>query len=132
MSFQGPLTPEGQANFQNAVQPLDVYHFVSGQDSLGVGFKNGWLNFSVDRLARFYKDRGRVFIAGLIQLGAIPAVAFTLPIGYRPGYVEDFVQFTNVATFAGTVTIAVNGDVTIQSGNNAFFSVAMNFREAGS
>ena len=48
-------------------------------------FENSWVNNDVStRRAGFYKDRGRVYLTGMIKTGASATTAFTLPAGYRP------------------------------------------------
>lgn len=69
--------------------PEDV-HYVG--DAGEPAFQNSWVNFDsglanpsgAGRNAGFYRDRGRVYLLGVICAGASGTVAFTLPDGYRP------------------------------------------------
>jgi hypothetical protein len=64
---------------------------------------------------------GHVFLRGKIDSGTIPAVALTLPLGYRPAVVGRFAVESNSA--AGTVEIATNGQLTVLSGSNTRVSL---------
>jgi hypothetical protein len=87
---------------------------------------NGWVNYgSPQETAGYMKDdMGFVHLKGLIKSGsAIPSTAFfVLPIGYRP------LGSLNIGTVSNTAfaTIAINpitGNLTIEAGSNAWFSL---------
>ena len=95
-------------------------HYVSGVDSLGTFYKFGWTNFDpsagpAGRELFFYKDRGRVYIEGVVKGGASGTVVFTLPVGYRPFYQTNNPVTNQVAASGGIaqLSVAVNGDVTL-------------------
>lgn len=105
----------------SGASPVESLHFVGdAATGLGTAFLNGWTNYDaaaqpVGRALCFYKDRGRVYIEGVVKNGASGSVCFTLPVGYRP-----FAQTNNPVTMlqaasAGVaqIGIAVNGDFTI-------------------
>lgn len=93
-------------------------------------FQNAWVNFGgTEPSASFYKDRGRVYLAGSVKSGTVGAVPmFTLPSGYRPPV--DTVRFPVVdGVGTGTLLILANGEVRLSAGNNAYVSLApVNFR----
>lgn len=65
---------------------------------------------------RYRKDQfGFVRMKGMFSSGTIEAVAFTLPVGYRPAETRYFVIQVGSATTAGIgkVLVTTNGDVTI-------------------
>lgn len=52
-------------------------------------FTGTWVNFDgntppTHRSAYFYRDRGRVYLGGVIKTGVSGTSAFTLPVGFRP------------------------------------------------
>lgn len=69
--------------------------------------------------ATFYRDRGRVYLSGLIHLGTIATAAFTLPAGYRPPATQFFATDSNGAharvsvTAAGVVTPDIGSNVSV-------------------
>lgn len=96
-------------------------------------FQNAWVNFGgTDPSASFYKDRGRVYLAGSVKSGTLAAPIFTLPVGYRPP--SDTVRFAVIDGSAGpggTVIVFASGAVHLQTGNNVFVSLApVDFRAA--
>jgi hypothetical protein len=96
-------------------------------------FQNGWVNFGGgEPNASFYKERGRVYLAGSVKAGTVAAPMFTLPAGYRPP--TDTVRIPVVdgsPTPAGYILIFANGNVQLQVGNNTYVSLAsVHFRVA--
>ncbi len=92
-------------------------------------FQNSWVNYdsglnyasfasSVYRNAGFYKDRGRVYLQGVIRSGTVPGNAFVLPPDYRPYNQRAFIVLTN--TTPGYVTVESNGAVNMASVSNAY------------
>lgn len=94
------------------------------------GFEHGWTNFDSSRVAGFYRDRGRVYLSGLIKSGTVGTAAFTLPAGYLP--TVDGILFDADSNFAfGLVVIHSSGAVEPSVGSNAHFSLeGINFRHA--
>lgn len=97
------------------------------------GFANSWVNFDADRPAGYYRDRGRVYLTGIIKSGTLTATAFTLPTGYRPlvgGTAQlTFAVDSNVAH--GSVFVFADGRVVPQAGSNAYVSLdGISFRHA--
>lgn len=101
---------------------------LTGEDWTPATLVNGWVNFGGGKAnASFYKDgAGVVHIQGLIKLGTIGAVAFTLPAGYRP--LGNLTVATNASNAFGSVDINSDGTVTPQVGANTFVSLAFSFR----
>lgn len=96
-------------------------------------FLNGWVNFGAgEPAASFYRDRGRVYLAGSVKSGTVAAPMFTLPIGHRPP--SDTVRYPVVDGSggpAGYILIFSNGNVQLQVGNNTYVSLApVHFRVA--
>lgn len=90
---------------------------------------NGWVNHSSDfNPAGYYKADDRVYFRGLIKSGTITTSnpAFILPEGYRP--VNRCLMLAISSDSNGTLTIGrvdilKNGNVQIQAGANAWFSL---------
>ena len=57
-----------------------------------------------------------VELRGQLQGGGLNTVAFTLPAGFRPSYRMDFPTVTNGVV--GLISIATNGQVTLNTANN--------------
>lgn len=93
-------------------------------------FQNSWVNYGgADATAAFYKDPfGRVHMRGLVKSGTVPAVAFTLPVGYRPPKSEYFATVANSAF--GALDVGSSGDIYIRTGSNVWFSINCSFRAA--
>ena len=98
-------------------------------------FTNSWVNFTAGtpsmaiRAAGFYKDRGRVYLTGVIKSGVVGAAAFTLPAGYLPPASWSFEAMSN--ELRGQVNVSSAGVVTPQVGNNAYFFLeGISFRAA--
>jgi hypothetical protein len=112
-----------------AVEPSPVrWITVAGT---GVAFQNAWTNFGAPLDgASYFKDReGTVWIKGSISTGAIGAVAFTLPVGYRPSAQRIFAELSNGAI--GRLDIKANGDVIPTAGSNVLFSIECCFKAEG-
>ena len=99
-------------------------------------FVNGWVHFDtgtgtpdtsnpVHRNAGFYKDRGRVYLQGVVKNGTANA-AFTLPVGYRPLNERAFIVLTNGV--AGYAIVGSSGLVSLVGSNVYFFLDQINFR----
>ena len=85
---------------------------------------NGWVNFGGGfQNAAYRRDGNVVRLKGLIKSGTIGAGAFTLPAGYRPGGTHMASAVDGSNTPAARVDVAPGGQVTPQTGNNAFISL---------
>jgi hypothetical protein len=86
-------------------------HFVGAAGE--PAFQNSWVNYdtSPGRSAFFYRDRGRVYLGGVIKTGASNTVAFTLPVGYRP-LIGNVSFAVNSSGAAAQVSIDSSGNVT--------------------
>lgn len=85
-------------------------------------FVNGWANYPAPfNPAGYFKDRGLVYLRGMIQTGTIGLVAFTLPVGYRPANTNLFVAISNGAL--GRFDVLANGDVIPTTGSNVYMSL---------
>lgn len=80
-------------------------------------FTNSWVAGST---APAYNKKSDNFVVlrGFITSGTVGTAAFTLPVGYRPIAQCSFGVNSNSA--AGIVTVATNGVVSVNAGNNAF------------
>lgn len=84
-------------------------------------FQNSCVNFDgnsppAHRSANFYKDRGRVYLNGVIKSGTSGTVAFTLPAGYLPRDTNaNGISFATPASggFAYVDVLGSNGNVRI-------------------
>lgn len=91
-------------------------------------FQGTWVNHDAHRVARFYRDRGRCYLEGLIKNGTINTTAFTLPPDCWPlmqqGVVDAYF-FPCVSQSAfGAVTVVANGEVKPHVGNVAWFDLS--------
>jgi hypothetical protein len=91
---------------------LDKKHMVGGTGE--APFQNGWGNLGVSgELAFFYMDISNcVHLQGTIKNGTVGAVAFTLPIGYRPLGNLIFPALVG-GDVAGRVDVQANGGVAV-------------------
>jgi hypothetical protein len=85
---------------------------------------NSWVNNGAPtQTAGYWKDSsGIVHIQGVIKSGTVGAAAFTLPAGFRPSNDEYFSCISNALFGYAHVTAA--GNVTIDGGSNAYFSLS--------
>jgi hypothetical protein len=77
-------------------------------------FTGTWVNYDATRRAYYYKDRGRVYLGGVIKSGVSGTSAFTLPVGYRiPGTpaVDSMYIPANAATDNAAVLFDPSGTV---------------------
>jgi len=93
---------------------------------------NGWVHFGgAYANVSYMKDSlGFVHLRGIMKSGTMGQVAFTLPVGYRPG-----AQIYQISASNGSVAIcdiAASGTVTPQVGTNPSYSVdGITFRAEG-
>jgi hypothetical protein len=83
---------------------------------------NSWVSFGAPYNAPQYRKIGTalagnelVYLRGLVKSGALSAVIFNLPAGFRPPAAVQF-QARGTATY---IDIGTNGDVSVFGGNNA-------------
>lgn len=79
-------------------------------------FQNLWVNNGGGyQVARYRKERGRVYVEGSIKTGGVNTVAFTLPVGYRPtATLQRAIRGTDAtADHPSAAEIATTGTVTI-------------------
>lgn len=88
-------------------------------------FTNSWVNFggSEDNAAYWRTSSGLVLLRGVIKLGGIGTVAFTLPVGFRPGGTRRYAAISAGAV-SGYITVTANGQVTISGGTNTYVDLA--------
>lgn len=87
-------------------------------------FTNSWVNYATGGVpnAGYYRDAaGIVHIQGAIKNGTLSASAFTLPAGYRPANLLQFIVVSSTA--AAIVQIAATGTVTPTPGVNSHFGL---------
>lgn len=96
-------------------------HLVGGSGE--PAFENSWINYGgAEQVASFYKWGDRVYLAGMVTGGTVPATIFTLPVGYRPsGPARRTILAANTPVY-GMVDAA--GAVSIQTGSNAWVDLA--------
>lgn len=89
-------------------------------------YTNSWTSYGAGFApARYMKVGNIVFVSGLVRSGTIGLPVFTLPVGYRPAYsVSTASQANNVFSL---LEILSNGQVTPQTGSNAYFSLDISF-----
>lgn len=85
---------------------------------------NSWVHYGAGYPTPQFAKRpdGIVVLKGLIRSGTVGAICFILPEGYRPDHRLLLVNVTNDVT-AGRVDIESNGQVSIQTGSNNWFSL---------
>ncbi len=93
---------------------VDTWHPIGS----GIGFQNSWVDSGVSgyALARYKKVGNIVYLGGVIKDGASASIAFQLPSGYRPTYVQEAitaVEGITGANAAGNFTVDNNGQVTL-------------------
>lgn len=101
-------------------------HLVGGSGE--PAFQNSWTNYGgAEQVASFYKWGDRIYLAGLVTGGTIPATIFTLPSGYTPSGPVHIPVLSNGVPAYGYVN--PNGDVGIASGTNTWVDLAgINFK----
>jgi hypothetical protein len=90
-----------------------------------VVFQNGWADLAGWQAMQYRRVGDVVQLRGVITAGAIGAVAFTLPVGFRPPAALQSATTSNGAF--GAFTIAANGNVTPIVGVIAAFAVLGSF-----
>lgn len=89
-------------------------------------FQNGWANLGgIWQVAQYRRVGDVVQIRGTITAGVIGAIAFVLPVGFRPPAATTF-ACTSAGAF-GSFSIAANGAVTPNVGAIAFFGLDCSF-----
>lgn len=121
---------EGQAGTYQWV--LDDSNLGYQKPHVSPVLSGGWAYYGGESATPgFLKDsQGFVHLRGAIKGGSIPSTVFTLPPGYRPAGTHDFPAISGDA-FAW-VWVDPRGEVHVQSGNNAFVSLAGITFKAGS
>ncbi len=85
-------------------------------------FQNSWVNFYTGELARFYRDRNRVYLAGLVRLGTVGSTIFTLPVGYR---ITEYARLSVASNNAyGQILINPLGNVILEVGSNVWVDLS--------
>jgi len=88
---------------------------------------NGWLQYGSGWQTLQYRKIGDiVYIRGLIKSGTVPSTIFTLPTGFRPLAINQFVCMGNVSAVA-YFNVYTDGVVSAVQGNNAGFNVNCDF-----
>lgn len=90
---------------------------------------DGWANTGgSDAPAGFYKDPwGRVYLRGVVDSGSLPGDIFTLPSGYRPGYIVRLSTTDSVGM--ARIQILTSGIVHISAGTPWVALDGISFRE---
>lgn len=84
-----------------------------------VVFQNGWKNVGSSNMpAQYRRKNGIVYLRGLINGGGV-AVAFTLPLGFRPllstsGDELRFMAANDLGSGATMLSVKQNGEVSMQ------------------
>lgn len=83
---------------------------------------NSWTNFGAPhQVAQYRKIGDMVYCRGLIKLGTINAVAFNLPVGFRPP--ADLLFTSTDAGAVGEISVSSAGDVKPTNTNNTYQSL---------
>ena len=97
-----------------------------------VTFQNGWANYTPGTYpsAGYYKDRGRVYLTGLVKGGTVGAVAWNLPVGYRPPLFVHLVCASAAITSGvlDPLRVTAVGDVLFQYSANWYSLDGVSFR----
>jgi hypothetical protein len=109
----------GTGNFVKANQPTIAMEAVIAPTLI-----NSWANTGGANLnAGYWKDPfGMVHIHGIISGGAASTVAFVLPVGYRPGGLQNYP--TIQAGAASFLSIDASGNVNISGTGNCNMSIS--------
>jgi hypothetical protein len=86
-------------------------------------YTNAWVDFGGGFTAvSYYRDRGRVYLDGMMKNGTVATSAFTLPVGFRPAAQELFIVIAN--NIIGRVDVSTAGLVTPSAGtSNVYVSL---------
>lgn len=89
-------------------------------------FMNGWVNYGTPYAPVQYRKVGDLaYIRGLMKSGATSAVAFMMPIGFRPPQTLQFpAQAGGLFSFFEVLS---SGEVIITAGSNAAFGVMCSY-----
>lgn len=100
----------------------------SGTDSgwVAPSFINGWGNVDDSWPVAYRKKDGVVYLRGLMARasGTFPSVGFVLPAEFRPSTAQGQIFPVVSGDAFGRVTVAGNGDVVANLGNNVWFALA--------
>jgi hypothetical protein len=88
-------------------------------------FLNGWVSYGL-QAPQYRKVGDIVYLRGALKSGTLAAVAFVLPVGYRPLTALYIGTLTAGPTY-GYYTIDTVGNVTPQTGNAAQYELAYDF-----
>jgi hypothetical protein len=87
---------------------------------------NGWVDFSTDYPARYWKDTlGNVHLCGMVKGGIGNMDLFVLPVGYRPASVSirNFIGRTSTSTFMSINISGSNGKVSLLGTTGTYVSL---------
>lgn len=93
-----------------------------------LGYTNGWVDYDAVNYKPHYRKIGNeVMFRGLIKSGTLNAIAFTMPVGFRPIYFEQILPAAadaalGIVAVRGT-THSTPGGVVPVSGSNVYFSL---------
>jgi hypothetical protein len=74
--------------------------------------QNSWKTFTGSQV-RLAKEGKIVSLSGLINLGTLNTVCYTLPVGYRPLTQQKFIGLYTLSPFFTHITVATNGNISI-------------------
>lgn len=120
-----PRWLNGNVNFSVVLSQLPAVEQWKPVGATGnATFGGTWVNFGgSDAAAAYMKDPWLfVHLKGTVKLGTIGTAIFTLPVGYRPQEIENFITIANGAL--GVVTINPSGTVVATAGSAVWFSLA--------
>lgn len=103
----------------------DTTKFTDNYESIP-GFQNSWVNFDTGThtKAAFRRDQfGRIWLKGFIKSGTINAVAYTLPVGFRPSPSNWNSSGKKAETNAERIEIDTSGNVSVLAGDNTYVSL---------
>lgn len=87
--------------------------------------QNSWVDFGGALETAGYKNHngGIVYVKGTVKSGTATAgtVIATLPAGFRP--LNDRVFAVRSSAAGGEARVKANGEITIEAGNNTYFSL---------
>ena len=104
-----------------SLQAVDTWHEVGAVDE--PVFENSWVNFGAGYYdLSFFKDAlGWVHIRGMVKLGTVGTIIFTLPAGYRS---SGNIQVPTVCNdLFGSLFINTLGEVYHNTGSNAWCTI---------
>jgi len=92
-----------------------------------VTYQNGWVTFTgaAEQPCQYRKIGDIVYLRGTMSTGTVPAIAFTLPVGFRPPF--NLRPLATNSGAAGRADLRPDGTYAPQVGTNTFWDINYQF-----